>query len=80
MKFVQRIILFLTHGEQLDEFIKAQKEAKERQRLDEIKDNLNLCFRHQQRSMGTYHSEHNCHYCELENQNIKLISELEGKQ
>lgn len=80
MNFLKKVKLFITHNDELTEFLESQKEAKELQRIEERRNNLHLCFAHKQRYVDHYHSEDDCQYCQLEKQNLQLINELEGQQ
>jgi len=41
-----------------------REEEKERKRIASLS-YLDLCIRHQQRSIGSHYSEHNCDHCKL---------------
>lgn len=34
--------------------------------------NLNLCFKHRERSPGTHYSDHNCHFC-VETERVEFL-------
>lgn len=63
--FFQRLIYVFRCGPELAELL-AHKEEEIRQRdYAATKDNLNLCFKHQQERNHSHFSEHNCDYCKL---------------
>jgi len=73
MKFIKAVCLALSYGPELEVLLKGPElevllkgllEAKEdAERLARL-DYLDLCKKHQPRSVGSHYAEHNCDYCQ----------------
>jgi hypothetical protein len=65
MKWLNRLKLVFTYGEELDQVLIEKRRLKEEQIREEQKYHLNLCKKHQQESNHSHFSENNCHFCQL---------------
>lgn len=65
MKVMREILYLLRNWKNIT--ILVQIEDAKQQELERLSrsEYLSLCVRHQQRSPGSHHAEHNCDYCRL---------------
>lgn len=73
--FFSRLMLVLNYGSEIDDILREAHNEKAKEKAIQESKKLDLCFDHQQRSVGSHYSEHNCDYCRL----LKEKEELERK-
>lgn len=66
MSLIKKLIFVFKHGKDIEALIRKEAAEREHAVLEARKDNLYLCFRHQQEWERSVYSEKNCDHCKLQ--------------
>lgn len=64
MRFFKRLRLALSYGPELEGILREERRRREEAEREARREYLSLCARHQQRTPGARHAEHNCDHCQ----------------
>ena len=72
MNIYQKIKLIFTYSGELEQVVSDMRQKVEDEERLTRAHNLNLCYKHRQESSHSHYSPHNCDYCKLQEQALKV--------